>query len=179
MDFTLIYDGDLKANGTIGHKHEVRRVFHYQLLELWKGSPFSELKCPAETLTTTVGKYRFFPLVSAARNEIAELQVVMLRPQLGPGYIVGQGGDIDNRLKTLFDSLRMPKNTNEIPKNELPRDNEDPFFCLLKDDILITELSVRADRLLEPCISNSHVKLVIRVQVKRVPTIGANMIITL
>ena len=179
MNFTLTYDGDLKANGTIAHKHEVRRVFHLQLLELWKGTPFSQLRFPSETLTTTVGKYRFFPLVSAARNEIAELQVIMLRPELGTGYIVGQGGDIDNRLKTLFDSLRMPKNTNEIPAKDQPRDNEDPFFCLLEDDILITDLSVATDRLLEPCTSNSRVKLVIRVQIKKTTMIGANMIITL
>ncbi len=178
MNFTLTYDGKLKANGSAKHKQEVRRIFHRQLLELWKGSLFNELKSPSETLTTSIGKYRFFPLVVAGRNEVAELNILMLRPGIGPGYIVGQGGDIDNRLKTLFDSLRMPKDTIEIPPKDQLGDNEDPFFCLLEDDILITNLSVTTDRLLEPCDSNSHVKLIIRVQIKKVPMIGGNMILT-
>lgn len=176
MNFTLTYDGNLKANGPVPHKQELRRVFHQQLLELWKGTPFSGLKCPGESLIRIVGKYRFFPLVSAARNEIAKLHVIMLRPELGPGHIVIQGGDIDNRLKTLFDSLRMPKDTSEIPTTDAQGDNEDPFFCLLEDDILITDLSVATDRLLEPCASNQRVKLVIRVQIEKVPMIGANMV---
>lgn len=102
MNFTLTYDGDLKANGSVKHKHALRRAFHRQLSQFWKATPFSELKNPSESLTTNIGKYRFFPMVSAARNEIAELQVQMLRPGVGPGFIIGQGGDIDNRLKTLF-----------------------------------------------------------------------------
>lgn len=179
MNFTLTYNGDLKANGSIKHKQEIRRVFHRQLLELWKYTPFNELKCPSETLTKKIGNYRFFPLVTEGRKEIAELQITMLRPELGPGFIVGQGGDIDNRLKTLFDSFRMPKNTCEIPSNDQLGDNEDPFFCLLEDDILITKLLISTDRLLEPCDSNSYVKLVIHVQIKQLPLIGSNMILTL
>jgi len=176
MNFTLVYDGDLKANGDVKHKQEVRRVFHYQLHELWKGTPFKSLISPSQSLTTEIGEYCFFPLVSAARDEIAELQIIMLRPEPGAGHIVRQGGDIDNRLKTLFDSLRMPKNTTELPSGDEPEKNEDPFFCLLEDDALITSLSVTTDRLLEPCESSSHVKLIIRVQIKRVPRIGANMV---
>ncbi len=178
MNFTLTYEGPLKSNGNKKHKQEIRRVFHSQLRELWKGSPFAELKSPLEdSLVSIVGTFRFFSLVSAGRNEIAELQILMLRSGQDSGHIV-QGGDIDNRLKTLFDSLRIPKNKDEIPQNDLPNNDENPFFCLLEDDILITDLSVATDRLLEARKSPSHVKLVIRVQIKTVPKIGANMIIT-
>lgn len=118
-------------------------------------------------------------MVSSARDEIAELQIIMLRPHQCPGYIIGQGGDIDNRLKTLFDSLRMPKDTKEMPNYGKPNDNVNPFFCLLEDDALITNLSVSTDRLLEVQESKSYVKLIIRVKIVKVQSVGANMILTM
>lgn len=176
MNFTLTYDGVLKANGDIKHKQEIRREFHLQLQELWKGSSIDLSDSKSKNLKIAVGKFTFFPLVTAGRNELAELQIIMLRPGQGPGYIIGHGGDIDNCLKTLFDSLRMPKDNNEIPSNDKPTESEDPFFCLLEDDKFITNLSVATDRLLEPCGSKSYVKLIIRVQIKSVPVMGASMI---
>ena len=179
MNFTLTYDGKLKTNGDSQHKHEIRRAFHRQLAELWKASPFPQHGGPYEALTKPIGGYRFFPLTSAAREEVAELQITMLRPQQGPGYIIGEGGDIDNRLKTLFDALRMPDKPDELPAGDLPAEGENPFFCLLENDILITGLSVRTDRLLEPGKTNSYVKLIVEVLIKKVPMVGANMIIRL
>ena len=171
MNFILIYDGDLKANGSLEHKQEIRHVFHNQLSELWKHSPVQ----PSESLIKKIGDYSFFPLVAEGRKEFVELEILMLRPDYGHGYVV-QGGDIDNRLKTLFDSFRMPKNIDEIPSNTK---KEDPFYCLLEDDILISKLSINADRLLEPEKSKSYVKLIIHVQIKRLPLLGGNMMITL
>jgi hypothetical protein len=193
MNFTMTYEGRLKTRKTIGaleHKLDIRRVFHRQLQELWNHTPFPELVCPPYTLTTNVGTFRFFPIVSNLRREIAELNMLMLRRESGPGFIVKQGGDIDNRLKTLLDALRMPKNINELPENAQPQEGECPFFCLLADDSLITKLSVSTDRLLEPVRTGlleaslrkvsqqeSYVKLVINVQVRQLPVIGANMLI--
>ncbi len=56
-----------------------------------------------------------------------------------------QGGDLDNRIKTLFDGLRVPK------QGELPggiSKSTEPVWCLLEDDALVTEFSVQTDRLL-------------------------------
>lgn len=57
-------------------------------------------------------------------------------------------GDIDNRVKTLIDSLRVPVATEDY-SNRLPADDEKPLFCLLEDDKLITKLSVETDQLLD------------------------------
>ena len=176
MNFTLTYDGNLKANGSPKHKQEIRRVFHRQLQEVWKGSIVNPSKKESKNLLVGIGDYNFFPIVSTGRNEVVEIQLIMLRPGQPPGYIIGQGGDIDNRLKTLFDSLKMPEK-NDIPKHDKPKDNEDPFYCLLEDDKLITNLSVATDQLLEAGRSNSYVKLIIRVQIKPVPMIGASMMV--
>jgi hypothetical protein len=89
-----------------------------------------------------------------------------LRPE-APGSVITQGSDIDNRLKTLFDSLRMPKNLNELPSGISPSDIDNPFFCLLEDDNLITKVSVTTDRLLRIDSQQNDVLLVIHVVIKR------------
>ena len=98
---------------------------------------------------------------------IAELDITMLRPE-PPGKVI-QSGDIDNRIKTLLDGLRMPKVEQELPNGEIP------FFCLLKDDNLITRISVNTDRLLENNIDPSEVVLLIHVHTKLTRLIYANI----
>jgi hypothetical protein len=178
MEFTLVYKGELKANGPVEHKQEVRRIIHKQLREWWGQTLFEDLKSPSENLTKKVGNFRFFPVVTETRREIAELRITMLRPE-PLGCIISQGGDIDNRLKTVLDSLRMPKVVSEIPPNDFPGEDEDPFFCLLEDDKLITKVSVSTDRLLEPGLQKSVVYLLIHVKIKQMELIGGNMIITI
>ena len=86
-----------------------------------------------------------------------------------------QCGDIDNRLKTLFDALRAPKNATEIPKGAVPGPDEDPFFCLLEDDALITAVSVETERLLTANQGSTEVHLDIQVLTRPTAVIIANM----
>ena len=86
--------------------------------------------------------FEFVPLVTLR----CSLYVLLLRPELGQKYIL-QRGDIDGQIKTLFDALRMPENLDETGKVG-PQTDETPFFCLLEDDRLITEVRVTTDRLL-------------------------------
>jgi hypothetical protein len=59
-------------------------------------------------------------------------------------------GDIDNKLKGLFDALRYPHNSDELPNDFCPAEDERPLFCLLEDDGLIRKISVSVERLLYP-----------------------------
>ena len=113
-------------------------------------------------LNRRIGGFTFVPLVSPDLHLICELDIFMLRPE-PPGAIVTQGGDIDNRLKTLFDALRCPHDVGELPKGAFPDVTEQPFYCLLEDDLLITAVSVQTDRLLVPPSSTAEVHLDIRV----------------
>ena len=70
-------------------------------------------------------------------------------------------GDIDNRLKTLFDALRMPQIGEKLGD---PQEGEDPFFCLLENDSLITKLTLATDLLLEPDRNVNDVRLVLTVK---------------
>lgn len=60
----------------------------------------------------------------------------------------------------------MPTEPTALPPGTVPAIDEDPFYCLLEDDSLVTQLSVEADRLLEPVRSKSEVVLIIRVRTK-------------
>jgi len=80
-------------------------------------------------------------------------------------------GDIDGRVKTLLDGLRMPQQPIEIPKGERPSADEDPFYVLLEDDSLIYELNVQTDRLYTPLAAKENVRdvvAVIRVRIKAI-----------
>lgn len=176
MHFTLVYDGELKASGGRKHKHEIRRSVHRQLVELWRETPYESLRNPGDELCRAIGAWRFFPLASSLRNEVVELGVLMLRPGQEAGHLIAQGGDIDNRLKTLFDSLRMPQDVAELPGRAGPEEGENPFYCLLEDDSLITSVTVSTDRLLEPTASQADVKLIIQVEIRSLQRIGGNMV---
>lgn len=119
--------------------------------------------------------YRFVPLVSKRLDFICSLNILFLRRE-NPGDLLAQGGDIDNRIKTLFDALRIPNNSSEVIGT--PEADENPFFCLLEDDCLVTELSVTTDRLLTPLKENQHkneVVLIIQVKIKAVKVSIGNL----
>jgi hypothetical protein len=132
-------------------KQAIRRALHPQLAELWRQDPLSRLARQRQVLNehafgpgtvkllTERGRFTFVPLVTPRLNLVCHLDILFLRPG-PPGSLVQQGGDIDNRLKTLFDSLQLP-DANQVT-DDTPGDGETPFFCLLEDDGLITRVSV-------------------------------------
>jgi hypothetical protein len=91
--------------------------------------------------------YNFLPLISEYFGLTCSLDILFLRRD-APGQLIQSGGDIDNRIKVLLDGLRMPKSVEEC--KEVPKEGENPFFCLLEDDSLITKISITTDRLLSP-----------------------------
>jgi hypothetical protein len=119
--------------------------------------------------------FHFVPLVSKRLNSACSLKILFLRRE-NPGDLLTQSGDIDNRIKTLFDALRVPKDGSEIVGQ--PEENENPFFCLLEDDCLVTDLSVTTDRLLTPLKEGQHkneVVLIIQVKIKVVELTSDNL----
>jgi hypothetical protein len=175
MEFRLIYRGALPAQGAgtggsrIKEKHAIRRQFHSQLRELWHGHPILS-DYVQETTNAATGKkvayldqiaakyekfgYRFLPLVSKKRGIACSLDILFLRRD-SPGNLVASGGDIDNRIKVLFDGLRVPGYAEEVPSP--PQEGEDPFFTLLEDDDLITDVRITTDRLLTPLESDERI----------------------
>ena len=168
MEFKLHYEGVLKSNGNATVKHELRRYFHPQLKELWKYRPLKDYvhmtgvppTGDSFTFYKKVGDYEFVPLVCDAMGMYAELDILILRQDISGGH-----GDMDNMLKTLLDGLRYPKVAREIPSTWAPTTEEQPLYCLLEDDELVTKMNIHVDRLLKP-LEKGQVLLLITVKIK-------------
>jgi hypothetical protein len=183
MEFRLIYEGPLHGQGAkSSHKWEIRRALRPQLQRLWQERPLSDqaeslLAHPAQAAKVSVivekGGLLFAPLVTQRLNLYAELSVLLFRQQ-PRGTLITDGGDIDNRLKTLLDGLRVPRGTLE-GRQDLPAEPDPaPFFCLLEDDSLVTKVSVESEQLLRPA-KPDEVVAVISVHVKKTVLSFANM----
>jgi hypothetical protein len=158
VPFRLTYGGHLlgsaRSDPRTKHKHEIRRVFHRQLSRFWRNSAFlSKAKFVdgiplSERLANNYSRcgYRWVPLVK--EGMLCDINVLFLRSD-APGALV-KSGDIDNRIKTLLDALRMPTKVDELGGYTTPLETEDPFFVLLDDDKNISSLSVDTDAMLEP-----------------------------
>ena len=85
----------------------------------------------------------YIPLVRKSLSLNCRLNILFLR-QEDPGELVLQGGDLDGRIKTLFDALRKPDA--DIAR-KYPQ-QYDPLYCLLENDTLISGFDVDTDRLL-------------------------------
>jgi hypothetical protein len=206
MRFRLTYEGSILAtqgdafahqiDRRAAYKHEIRRVFHRQLKQLWQTNDFLNSNVGKGTFTNprpitdtnaywgaedrylpmaeAVARnyeefgYRFVPLVRKDLSLLCSLRILFLRRDI-PGHVIS-AGDIDNRIKTIIDGLRKPAGKNELEGNELPKDGENPFYCLLENDNQVTHLEVETDTLLdEPTKDNadaSRSRLVITVEVR-------------
>jgi hypothetical protein len=197
MSFRLIYEGPLLSSNTDNHsalrnnKHEIRRQFHIQLKQFWQTEKHLRFRAnslipgkpyvggipipPNEFLNHIAARYErcgngFVPLVILPEDKevICSLEILFLRRE-PPGKII-QGGDIDNRLNTLFDALRIPRDGSEMPTTPLSND-ENPMYCLLQDDAIISEVKISTDLLLLPPKNLGHavndVVLLLNVDLKR------------
>lgn len=187
VEFRLVYAGRLPAQTQAKtrrkDKHHVRQMLHPQLAELWRVNPVLHRigeqiynfrdrdpdKFPRTVLQELPDQYarcgyRFLPLIGKWFNLSCSIDILFLRRD-APGGLVRSGGDIDNRIKVLLDGLKMPSTCDEVVGS--PQVGEDPFYCLLEDDEVISALSVTTDRLLTPLRADEHpndVQLVIQVK---------------
>jgi hypothetical protein len=164
-----------KGKTRASEKQALRGHFHKQLARLWRTNPnlirmaqqhgwisasnAGETVLPSDAGTSKfidrglvfLGDkwdrlgFKFVPLVTEDLCLQCSLEILFLRPS-DSGTLI-QGGDLDNRLKTLFDGLRLPENLDELG-GAVPGPDETPFFCLLQDDKLISEIKVTTDNLL-------------------------------
>lgn len=194
MEFRLTYDGWLppesRGDPRSKEKHDIRRTLSAQLKVLWethprlardarqKGKSDAWMQGMAPILSdesqtyfihpeakpsTRMGR-SFLPLINEDSGVGCSLDILFMRRD-PPGSLIKSGGDIDNRIKVLFDALRMPRNDSEIHGDAA--DDPNPFLCLLEDDRLITDVRVTTDRLLRPKVNGDHdhnVSLIVHVR---------------
>ncbi len=189
MRFTLTYDGPLHVGGKAPAKQVVREAFHPQLVDLWTFEPLIHSRFlldprgvanpedryrlePGLSVLTTVGAQVYAPLVSKKLKLNAELDVLLLRAGPAGGVLTGQG-DIDNRLKVLFDALSVPTLQQALPCAEGLGTEAKPLHTLLEDDDMVTRVSVDTARLLGDYPAG-HVRAIVRVDVRPATHLYAN-----
>jgi hypothetical protein len=137
-------------------KHRIRREFHPQLKTFWQVrharafQPERDGRIPVERLADKYARcgFRFVPLVHTKAWSACWLDILLLRRD-EPFRVFSATGDIDGRVKTLLDGLRMPQQCSEV-SGQSPAPDEDPFYVLLEDDALVHGFTVTTDRLLVP-----------------------------
>jgi hypothetical protein len=183
MKFTLTYDGPLVSSANdqrTREKQAIRKALHPQLEELLKVHPAlaewqwryenvgqmrgNLIKSRCLITIIEIGELHLVPLFASDIDVTCHLDILFLR-RSKPGGIIHAGGDVDNRLLTLFDALKTPATVKElgIIQESLPK----PFYCLMQDDSQISGFSVRTGQLLHPMNdSSADVRLVIDVTVE-------------
>src|SRR5690348_16929883 len=182
MEFRLVIRGALpphkRGHGRRDVKHWIRRELHPQLRTFGQQHPLlrehfkaepgqrSVIEQIADADNHRMGGFRFVPLVE--KGAACALGILILRRDEPYRRVFTSAGDVDGRVKTLLDGLRMPQQPSEI-EGETPSADEDPFFVLVEDDDVIYELNVTTDRLYAPPEPNEperDVVAVIRVRTK-------------
>lgn len=176
MKFRLTWHGQLfgasRNSSRASEKHEMRMVFHEQLKRLWRqheplrqlsslpfpdyetavsgqqGGPFRE-KCQSYQKLVSENHnqhgHKWLPLVLEASAVTCSVDILLLRSG-AKGHVLHLG-DIDGRLKVIFDALGIPRDGSGVT----PPDREsEPTYVLLEDDRLISHVAVESDELLEP-----------------------------
>lgn len=193
MEFYLTYEGPLKPRASAADKHAIRKALHPQLRELWRRTPFLNGQSSGPVVLTDDGPtldphtieslsnrfnqygFRWVPLVTDSMSLLCEIDILFLRHGR-PGTLI-TGGDIDNRLKSVFDALQKPQQLSELG-GATPTPEEAPFFCLLQDDKLITKVGTTTAPLLEPLTAErgpEHAHLVMKIVVRPYELHIANM----
>lgn len=180
MRLRLTYAGYLRAGeANADDKHALRKHFHAQLEHFWSVHPALNRREVQTNPTSKAWKdvvaeqYPMFhrqwvPLVRKSRPLECSVHLLMLRDD-PPGSVINSG-DLDRRVTTVIDGLRMPRFLDELGKDKDAPPEQTPIFCLLEDDSLITQLSVETDTLLERVgehRSKQGVRLVIRVDLSQ------------
>jgi len=175
MEFRLTYEGPLLASNTgardnktarKAYKHGVRQQFHKQLKRIFEISPllttgkpsgaglhgYTQTELPKYDKEAIAKKHQlygftFLPLVISDLKLSCWLDILYLRRQ-APGNL-WKFGDIDNRLKTLFDCLQVPDANQGYELLQQQPDELPYFYCLLENDNLISKVTVETDFLLQ------------------------------
>lgn len=193
LEFAGIVPSGQKDNQQTGAKQTIRRDFSIQIAHLWQTDPmlhaalqhsggyFADAQLQDKKVANispweafwrvpTCG-YLASAIVTRQNGLLCELDVELWRRE-APGAILHSGGqtpDLDNRLKTLFDALRIPLCDSDVPGNMWGSGQEE-LDCLLEDDGLISKLTIDTKKWSRPPAANENpdaVKIIVNAHIYR------------
>ena len=182
MEFCLHYYGKLKSRDNATGKHAIRCALHEQVKSLCASEQFANTfkediegtrKSEENSMFIEHGEKRYWFLISEYLATVVDLNITILVPH-EVGRIIQNGGDIDNRVKTLFDALRVPAAASEVPSSDSFDYGSGGMYCLLQDDRLINRVSIRSYRDHAPLDADS-VRCLIEVETKITKALWGNL----
>lgn len=126
-----------------------------------------------EPLYVDHGAKRYWFLISEHLATAVDISVTILVPH-EVARIVHNGGDLDNRIKTLFDALRVPSIASEVPSSDSFDYTAGGMYCLLQDDKLIDRVSLRTYQDYAP-VGLDTVTAVIEIKTKVLRALWGNL----
>lgn len=158
MKFTLFYSGTIRSSNkkNVNHINEIRCGLSPQIRLLYDYEPLSglEAKCepgeyPEQSIRTflNVRNRSYSCLVNRGFGLACIIHFTFFESS-GSLSVASDIGDLDNKVKTLIDALRVPAES-EV---DVVRDSfiGHTVHCLLMDDSYIWEIQVERKRLLHP-----------------------------
>ena len=179
MHFCLHYTGRLKSRDNASGKHAIRECLHPQLAALFKTPALSQfigrsrMQDELAEFSRVVGGKTFRFVIGQEFHAVAALNIIVLLPGKGT-HLLTNGGDIDNRIKTLLDALRTPAAPGEIPLSDSFDYSDGGMCCLLEDDNLVDRLSVQVYRDLAP-VDERSARCLIEVTTRVTQTVWKNL----
>jgi len=157
MALRLRYKGTLPPCGNHDSrkedKHRIRLYFHDQLKRYMDDPSLQAFLLSTSGERKRIGNWQFQPIICTRPPFHCELEIRISTPRLDVSLVENQG-DLDSRLKTLFDALRAPRMVQEIPPDREPASPDDLYYVLLENDSLVTDLIIRTEldfsRTIEP-----------------------------
>jgi hypothetical protein len=187
LRFSLKYEGELKSTTDrrtrVADKNRLRWHFSDQLEALLCRGDFSRIQTrnrepdneTGNGITLDLSKIGggeikgvyYIPVIDRTFIAVCSLAIRLDRSER-PGSLFEHGndgdGDLDNRLKTLLDALRVPHNENEARQHET-EPNKRTCVCLFEDDSMVTALNIETRPSLRP-LPRGHVELTIDVEIR-------------
>jgi hypothetical protein len=179
----LTYRGDIwrsaGGGGRVSEKQMLRYHFNSQLRKVWeshnvlrevprgalqqpvvKGTDY-DVPRPIPTTNPPLAGFLFrrqlrglwfIPMITMPMEAHCHLTLKIGRP-MKPRHVIFDGGDLDGRLKTLFDALAVPTDEAALPVGATGDEGE--VLCLLADDSLITGLTIESYQLLGRAVTRT------------------------
>jgi hypothetical protein len=182
MRFSLWFDGDLPSSGNPGGKPlaklpyiwAIRDQLHLQVESVYKTHPaFNSVSTNQSRAAwgilnrpINMGGRDFYPLARTELHLKCELDIEM-HVNHDIASVINNIGDLDNRIKTLIDALRMPASQQEVGTYASPAGVTE-YCCLLENDVLVSALRVEIFRHTAVPVGSSvnYVRLGIKVRLE-------------
>lgn len=147
MEYLIIYHGNLPSNGSKDDKGKIREILNDQIKKIWDTDQYKNLMKSRQSnkkvkdMYVSVADINYLPMISSKIKLYCHIKIEYFSNR-SPSEIFTDG-DLDNKLKTLFDGLRAITS-----KQEKTYEKENQlYYTVLEDDNLVKGLTIETHQI--------------------------------